>query len=159
MTQVFQLEPIGKVRSDKGRFWLEVDAPFRKGLTGLENYQYLVLLWWGHMSDTSDKRTAEILQKPYTKGPDEIGTFATRSETRPNPILLTICQSYKWDLGQGTIDLGWVDAADGSPLLDIKPYLPASDRVATCQMPNWCSHWPASLEKSGDFNWEVEFNF
>lgn len=159
MTENLQLKSIGKTRSDKGRFWLEIDKPFRQGLTGLQDYGYLTLIWWGHLHDKPALRAANVLQKPYVNGPNQIGTFATRAEIRPNPILLTVCYSLAMDVERGIIDLAWIDAADGTPLLDIKPYMPASDRVESCPVPDWCSHWPASVETSGDFDWSSEFNF
>lgn len=43
--------------------------------------------------------------------------------------------------------------------MNLKPYTPGLDRVEQPVMPDWRAHWPDSLEKSGDFDWEKEFNF
>ena len=53
----------------------------------------------------------------------------------------------------------YIDANDKTSILDIKPYTPSLDRVENPQVPDWCSHWPHSLEESASFAWENEFNF
>jgi tRNA (Thr-GGU) A37 N-methylase len=59
----------------------------------------------------------------------------------------------------GIIDLYYVDAFIGTPILDIKPYIPTVDKVNKVITPTWSKHWPQSYEESGDFDWEKEFNF
>ncbi|MDR0958673.1 MAG: tRNA (N6-threonylcarbamoyladenosine(37)-N6)-methyltransferase TrmO, partial [Clostridiales bacterium] len=54
--------------------------------------------------------------------------------------------------------LTYIEAFDGSPVLDIKPYTPSLDRVELPNVPDWCSHWPKCYEQSGDFEWESEMN-
>jgi tRNA (Thr-GGU) A37 N-methylase len=61
------------------------------------------------------------------------------------------------DLENGLVIVPWIDAEDGTPILDIKPYHPSSDRVRDVRMPEWCAHWPQSLEDSAAFDWEAEF--
>lgn len=63
------------------------------------------------------------------------------------------------DYDNGRIYITYIDAMNNSSILDIKPYTPSIDRVENPNVPNWCSHWPLSYEKSGDFNWEDEFLF
>jgi len=109
-----------------------------------------------------DKKYISALQEveaPYIKAPDIMGIFATRSPIRPNPIALTASQVISIDHAAGTIQLAYIDANDGTPVLDIKPYTPSIDRVEGPKVPNWCSHWPNSVEQSGDFDWASEFNF
>lgn len=88
-----------------------------------------------------------------------MGTFATRSPERPNPIALSCCGVTYVDLDNGIIGLEYIDARNGSPVLDIKPYTPSIDRVEKVSMPDWCAHWSRCYEDSGDFDWEKEFNF
>lgn len=88
-----------------------------------------------------------------------MGIFATRSPIRPNPIALTAVEIIHVDYQSGIIQIAYIDANDGTPVLDIKPYTPNLDRVETPVVPEWCSHWPKSLEESGTFAWEQEFNF
>jgi tRNA (Thr-GGU) A37 N-methylase len=88
-----------------------------------------------------------------------MGIFATRSPVRPNPIALTAVQAIEIDYEKGVIHIAWIDANDGSPVLDIKPYTPSLDRIEAPGVPEWCSHWPKSVEESGHFDWENEFIF
>ena len=55
--------------------------------------------------------------------------------------------------------LAYIDAENGTPVLDVKPYTPSLDRVERPDVPGWCAHWPKSAEASGDFDWEKVFNF
>jgi tRNA (Thr-GGU) A37 N-methylase len=97
--------------------------------------------------------------KPYTKGPDTLGTFATRSPQRPNPIALSCTHVTYIDVDSGIIGLAYIDADDQSPVLDIKPYTPSLDRVEAPAVPAWCKPWPNNVDTRGEFDWESEFNF
>ena len=87
-----------------------------------------------------------------------MGVFATRGSVRPNPLVLSVCGVLAIDEEKGRIQLDYIDAHDGSPLLDIKPYTPSLDRVEQPVVPAWCAHWPTNVESSGDFDWEGEMN-
>jgi tRNA (Thr-GGU) A37 N-methylase len=76
---------------------------------------------------------------------------------RPNPICITATSVLHVYMDNGPIIIPWLDAENDTPILDIKPYHPSSDRVWDVQMPAWCQHWPGSLEESADFDWEAEF--
>ena len=98
-------------------------------------------------------------EKPYIKGPDALGVFATRSPMRPNPIAVSSVGIAYVDEAAATVGLYYIDALPESPVLDLKPYTPSVDRVESPSVPEWCAHWPRSYEESGDFDWEAEFNF
>ena len=51
----------------------------------------------------------------------------------------------------GRVDLAWIDAFDGTPVLDIKPYLPMSDLVLDAQYPEWLEGFPESMEDAAAF--------
>ena len=53
----------------------------------------------------------------------------------------------------------YIDAFDGTPVIDLKPYVPSVNKIENPKTPNWCSHWPKSYEESGNYDWESEFNF
>ena len=88
-----------------------------------------------------------------------MGIFATRSPVRPNPIALSTVEVTHINYEQGIIHIPYIDADHNTPVLDIKPYTPSLDRVENPRVPEWCSHWPKSLEESEQFPWEEEFNF
>ncbi|MNE61354.1 putative tRNA (adenine(37)-N6)-methyltransferase [compost metagenome] len=96
---------------------------------------------------------------PYKSSPPKMGIFATRSPIRPNPVAMSVVQIIDIDAEQGIIQIPYIDANNGTPVIDLKPYTPSLDRVESPSVPNWCKHWPKSIEESGRFNWESEFNF
>lgn len=88
-----------------------------------------------------------------------MGVLASRSPVRPNPIAITACTLIALDKENHRLEVAYLDAEDGTPILDIKPYEPSIDRVRDVKMPAWCNHWPNSLEENTDFDWNREFNF
>ena len=109
--------------------------------------------------DDPENRSRRVLKKPYTKGPETIGVLAPRSPARPNPMALTPVRVLSLDPESGTIAIPFIDAEEGSPIIDLKPYSPSLDRVREAQTPSWCGHWPRWLEDSAEFDWEAEFNY
>ena len=95
------INPIGVIRSEKGTFRLELARKYIPALTNIDGYSHLQIIWWGHLYDNTEQRDILIGDKPYTKGPQKIGIFATRSPVRPNPILITnmYVQSIDFDKG------------------------------------------------------------
>lgn len=158
MTEI-NVIPIGKIENENGAFAIKLDEKYTVALKGLEDYSHVHIIWWMDGCDNETDRTMLIQKKPYKNGPDEIGEFALRSPERPNPICVSNAQITFIDKTKGVIGLTYVDANDGSAVLDMKQYTPSIDRGENPITPNWCSHWPKSLEESGVFDWGKEFNF
>lgn len=155
----FSVTPVGAVRSKEGEFAIVIEPQYRPALLGLEGFGHIQVLWWCSEFDSEEARAVLDTPQPYKTGPDRLGIFATRSPLRPNPIAVTTCALVGVELEAGLLRLGWIDAFDGTPVLDIKPYTPSSDRVEAPAVPAWCAHWPGSLEEGAAFDWENEFNF
>ncbi|MDF2988944.1 MAG: tRNA ((37)-N6)-methyltransferase TrmO [Eubacterium sp.] len=155
----FSVKSIGKVRVDCEGTRLELNREYTAALTNLEGFTYINVLWWFDKCDHSDSRAKLVEKSPYKNSPELLGTFATRSPERPNPIALTCANVTYIDAEKGIVGLAYMDAADGSPILDIKPYTPSLDRVENSAVPQWCANWPNSVESSGDFDWNEVFNF
>ncbi len=155
----YKINDIGTAHCGEDGFFIEVKPKYKQSLEGLDGFQYIQVLYWFDKLDNDNFRSKTTLNKPYVKGPDTLGIFATRSPMRPNPIGLTSCYVTYIDKENGIIGLGWCDAFDNTPVIDIKPYTPSVDRIENPQVPNWCNHWPKCIEESGEFNWESEFNF
>lgn len=151
------MTPIGRVAAKRNGFALHVDTPYRPALRALEGFSHLNVLWWANRMDSQRQRTLVECEKPYTKGPDKVGVFATRSPARPNPIALTPVAVLELDVKKGIIRVPFIDADDQTPIVDIKPYHPAVDRVRDVRVPAWCSHWPECYEDSARFDWSAEF--
>jgi len=154
-----KLNEIGHAECYNGDYRIVLERQYTDGLKGLEGFSHLQIIWWFNGCDNAEDRSVLTVEKPYTKGPDTLGTFATRSPERPNPIAVSTCEVKRIDREKGIIELCYFDAFTGTPILDIKPYTPSVDKVEKPSVPVWCAHWPKSYETSEDFNWEKEFNF
>ena len=117
------LEPAGV--PIQGRFaeevegTVELDPAYAEGLADLDGFSHLILLYAFHRSGP-----ARLTVTPYLDDRPK-GLFATRAPRRPNPIGLTIVRLLSVD--GATLRVGGADMLDGTPLLDIKPWVPAFD--------------------------------
>jgi tRNA-Thr(GGU) m(6)t(6)A37 methyltransferase TsaA len=126
----FSMEPIGQVRSPykdasqvpkglgakhQAEGTLEIRAEFEVGLTDIEGFSHLIVIWAFDRSEGF----ALVGTPPSDDRPH--GVFATRSPRRPNPIGLTVVEL----LGREgpRLHVRGIDMLDGTPILDIKPYL------------------------------------
>jgi len=94
---------------------LNILPEFEQGLTDIEGFSHLFVLWTFHRSQGFDL---------FGKGPADDrphGVFATRSPRRPNPIGLTVVELLRRE--GCTLHVRGVDMLDGTPILDIKPYM------------------------------------
>ncbi len=153
------IKPIGYVRVNEGNFYLEIEKKYIPALKGIEDFSNIHVIWWGNLYDDAEQRNILTAEKPYKKSPNVLGVFSTRSPVRPNPILITVVYVFNIDFENGMIEIPYIDAEDGTPILDLKPYHPSADRIKDVAVPDWCSHWPKWLEDSANFNWEEEFTF
>lgn len=154
-----KLYPIGRIEVEEGNFQLVLSSKYKDSLKGLEGFSHIQGIWWFDGCDNEIDNNQLITQKPYTEGPERLGTFATRSPARPNPIAITTWEIASIDYAKGIVKVYYIDALNGTPLLDIKPYTPSLDKVGNPTVPDWRKHWPKDLEGNRDFDWEKEFNF
>lgn len=156
MNESMQMKVIGTAKEQKGSRIL-VKSEYREGLIGLGEFSHIMVLWVFDRAPWDGK----TLKMPpvYRKLKHEIGTFATRSPFRPSPVGVTNARILSVDEKEGIIVVDWLDAENGSPVIDIKPYHPSEDVVTDFAMPLWCAHWPRCREESGGFDWEAEFMF
>ena len=147
-----EVRPIGRVAADDaaGKYVLEIDPEFREGLLSLEAFGRIQVLWWAHGVDEPGLRSTLSCELPYARG-TRAGVFACRAEYRPNPIALTSCGVVLVNRKEGRIVLDYIDAADGTPLLDVKPYIPVCDRARDSAVPPWFRDWPEWIEDAGAF--------
>lgn len=94
---------------------LKILPAFEQGLTDIEGYSHLIVLWAFDRSEGFD-----LLVTPPTDDRPH-GLFSTRSPRRPNPIGLTVVELLRRE--GGALHVRGVDMLDGTPILDIKPYL------------------------------------
>ncbi|NHJ12715.1 MAG: S-adenosylmethionine-dependent methyltransferase [Candidatus Thorarchaeota archaeon] len=133
----FILRPIGKVEKLEGKApRVLIKEEFRPAMLNIDKYSHLHILWWATDRDTPEERQ-HVQGTPPREGAPLSGVFATRSPARPNPLCLTISRIEGLDEAEGILILDHMDARDGTPVLDIKPYLPSSDRVDDARVPPW----------------------
>ncbi len=104
-----------------------VHPEFIPGLAGLEGFSHLILLYWLHQAGPVSLR----FKPPFDD--TERGVFATRAPRRPNPIGLAVV-AFDGFAAEGVLKVRYLDCLDGTPLLDIKPYLPTTDSEPDASM-------------------------
>ncbi len=123
-----ELIPIGVINSQyltkddaprQGRYSTETSTitvfdEFLDGLDGLDLNKYLIILYW---QDRAERDKLKVI--PYGKT-EKRGIFSTRAPVRPNPI--GFCLIELVDMNKNKLIVKWLDALDGSALLDIKPF-------------------------------------
>jgi tRNA-Thr(GGU) m(6)t(6)A37 methyltransferase TsaA len=98
---------------------VEVDAEFAGGLRDLDGFSHIILLYHFHRAGQ-----AKLTVTPFLDT-ESRGLFATRAPSRPNPIGLSVVKLLRVE--GSTLHVENVDILDGTPLLDIKPYVPRFD--------------------------------
>lgn len=109
---------------------LILDPAYRQGIKDLDGFSHIFLIYVLHQAGQPQMTVIPFLdQKPH-------GVFATRSPKRPNPIGLSIVRLISVD--ENILTLENVDMLDGSPVIDIKPYVPAFDQPENVKV-GWLS--------------------
>ena len=138
-----ELESIGTivspVKEPVDENWGEVvseivlDKKYADALIGLKDFSHAVIIYFMHLA--TDKNRVKIIRRP--QGRDDmpfVGIFSQRAKRRPNPVGVTAVKIIKVE--NNALKIQGLDAIDGTPVLDIKPYYPR-DRVETPIIPEW----------------------
>lgn len=110
-----------EARARGGGATAEIDPPFRPGLEGLAAGQPLILVYW------TGGAPRDLIRQAPAHRPEGAGVFALRSPARPNPVAVSVVRLLGLDAATGRLVLDATDAWDGTPLLDLKPWLPGID--------------------------------
>lgn len=138
------LHPIGRVA--RGRPWgasgdswqkevaeIELDPAWAEALEGIEDFTHVWVIWWLDRfegpPDSMQVRPEGRAEMPL------VGILATRSPHRPNPIAITAVRLLEHQGGR--LRVQGLDACEGTPILDIKPYLRRGDLLPEATMPDW----------------------
>ena len=138
------IEPIGTVKSpvteavDEG--WggvvseIHLQESLAAGLQGIEQFSHIIVIFFMHQS-TFDL-AADLVRRPRGRSDMPlVGAFAQRARHRPNPIGITTVELLQV---QGRVlTVKGLDAVDGTPVLDLKPYLPVFDCRPGAKIPQW----------------------
>jgi tRNA-Thr(GGU) m(6)t(6)A37 methyltransferase TsaA len=126
---------VGVVEKAGDEAIVRIHPEFCEALKGIEEYSHLIILYWMHLRDNErDRRTLLVYPKRGTI-PILTGVFACRSPSRPNPIGLCVVELVKRD--GCTLTVKGLDAIEGSPIIDIKPYIPKLDSNPNAKTPKW----------------------
>ncbi|SYZ74760.1 putative S-adenosyl-L-methionine-binding protein MTH_1797 [Candidatus Zixiibacteriota bacterium] len=144
MNGIFSLTAIGYVRSNmeemKDQNWgsviskIDLLPQYAGGTDGLEQFSHVLVVTYLH-------RARFDLNRHLSRHPRDredmplLGIFSQRAKDRPNPIGITAVKLLK--TGDDFIEVQGLDAVNGTPVLDIKPYVPQYDRVGTAVTPPW----------------------
>ncbi|OGO06868.1 MAG: tRNA (N6-threonylcarbamoyladenosine(37)-N6)-methyltransferase TrmO [Chloroflexi bacterium RBG_13_57_8] len=109
-----------------------IDKDLMEALDGLDDFSHIIVLWWIHQT----RRPAPL--KVHPRGNPEnklMGVLATRSPDRPNPIGKSTVRLV--ERRGNVLKVQGLDAIDGTPVLDIKPYIPGYDSADNATAPPW----------------------
>lgn len=114
-----------------------LDSSLTEALDNLDEFSHIIVLYWMHRITAQ----GQLLAKVHPKGKQElplVGRFATRSPNRSNPIGKTTVRLLQ---RRGNIlNVKGLDAIDGTPIIDIKPYIPGYDSATNAKVPPWITN-------------------
>jgi tRNA-Thr(GGU) m(6)t(6)A37 methyltransferase TsaA len=113
---------------------------FCAGLKGIEDFSHLIILYWIHLRDNEEERRTLLVFPRRHAVNVETGVFACRSPSRPNPIGLCVVELLK--IEECLLTVKDLDALEGSPIIDIKPYIPRADSIPNARVPEWTLQGP-----------------
>jgi tRNA-Thr(GGU) m(6)t(6)A37 methyltransferase TsaA len=105
-----------------------------QGLRGLEQFSHLIVVFWMHQATFN--LSTDLVRRPRGRADmPELGIFAQRAKHRPNPIGVTAVELV--GTAGNVLKVKGLDAIDGTPVLDLKPYVPVFDRMDKAIVPEW----------------------
>lgn len=115
--------PRQSIPDAKGDFNIVIKTEYEKGLFQLEKYSHIYVIYW--LNRVSEP--IEWIITPHHNNANPVGLFASRTPLRPNPIGLALVELRQ--VQGNIINISGIDALDGTPVLDIKPYHPGLDSL------------------------------
>ncbi len=143
MMEKITLTPIGIVKNSvtirKDTSWgddislIKLDEQYAGGLKGLEDFSHAIILF--HLDRAMYEKEKHLQRRPQNRDDMPlVGIFSQRGKDRPNRIGMTAVEIVS--VAEDTLVVKGLDAIDGTPVLDIKPYYPAYDKKAA-SVPEW----------------------
>lgn len=135
-----KLKFIGVVEDAGELSKVRIYPEFCAGLQRLNNFSHIIVLYWLHLRDKENERcTLRVVPRRHPGAP-QVGVFASRSPSRPNPVGLCVAELVK--IEDCTLTVKGLDAFESSPIIDIKPYIPRADSIPEARVPEWTSRGP-----------------
>jgi len=135
MKKFYNIFPVGVVKKEGEKASIEIYEKYEDALLGLDEFSHITVCYWFHKNDAPEKRN--VMQVHPRKNPNNplTGVFATHSPIRPNLMALTTCKILS--IEGKIISIDKIDAFDGSPVIDIKCYVPSSVPESEVKSPEW----------------------
>lgn len=111
-----------------------VNEDLKEALSRIEEVSHIIVLYWMHKVSPSRR----LVMRVHPRGRQDlplVGVLATRSPARPNPIGVSTVKLL--ERRDNVLEVMGLDAVDGTPVLDIKPYIPGYDSPAKAKTPGW----------------------
>lgn len=138
-----ELQPIGVVRTSERDVrrvdWsgvqstIELRSELAEGLLGLEDYSHVIVVGWLHLVPEELRSRLQA----YPSGDERLpvqGAFALRG-ARPNPLAVAVCRLHS--IESASVHVEGLDLVDGTPVLDLKPYIAFYDAAPEATLPRW----------------------
>jgi tRNA-Thr(GGU) m(6)t(6)A37 methyltransferase TsaA len=135
MSDHLTIHPVGHVRRRDASLTIEIEPQYVDALLGLEAFSHILVLYWFHNNDTPEGRSTLRVHPRGDRSNPLTGVFATHSPRRPNLIALTRCELKA--VAGTTLTVAGLDALDGSPVVDIKGFIPGEPDADQIRLPRW----------------------
>lgn len=113
---------------------IHLKAEFVPGLQGIEEFSHIVVLYFMHSAGFDPDK--DLVRQPRGRADmPSVGIFAQRAQHRPTPIGVSTVELI--GVESGVLEVRGLDAIDGTPVLDVKPYFPIFDRAGNATVPEW----------------------
>jgi len=133
-TSNFFVHPIGYVAADGGKTRIVLEPQYQDGLLRLEDdFTHVWVIWWFDRNDTPAQRGILQVHPRRDQRNPLSGVFATRAPVRPNLLGLTLCRILS--VQENVLEIDGIDAFPGTPVLDLKPYIPAFESIPEAETP------------------------
>ena len=134
-TTELKMHPIGHIRKTDDKAFVVLDNKYEPGLLGLDGFSHVYVFWWFDKNDEPEKRATLQVHPRGDRNNPLTGVFATRSPRRPNLIAMTLCKIVAVE--GNTVEVEKMDAFDGTPVIDMKPFLPGYDTADDAEVADW----------------------
>jgi len=135
MSGGFYIFPVGVVKKQDESVCIDIFEKYTDALLGLGEFSHITVCYWFHENDNPDERQTLQVHPRKNKNNPLRGVFATHSPVRPNLIALSICRILS--ISGNRIHIDTIDAFDGSPVIDIKCFIPSSVSRSDVRLPDW----------------------
>lgn len=140
------LTPIGRVIRQGEQTFLEILPKFTPALDGMQGFSHVWVLYWFHENDRPEERQTLKVHPRRDPANPLTGVFATRAPVRPNLIGLCACRIIR--VQGNLVEVADLDAQAGSPILDLKPYIPDGDSIPDARTPEWLKNIMTTPKKA-----------